>query len=177
LSRRARSCLGTATQCVWWLRRECVRPDSAYALLRGAAPPIWKPRAPSWPSVAPPAFLPSELMFEWMAVHRTTAHGHPITCRTCFSSFCLWNISSAFRACCSPAARAPPRTERDIESPCLGNCVHGGSITTQKCQPERESRGTPDVGEGDGVAFDIIIIRTEAVTEIPRRFYSFHLRF
>jgi hypothetical protein len=42
---------------------------------------------------------------------------------------------------------------------------------------ERESRGTPDVGEGDGVAFDIIMIRTEAVTEIPLRFYSFHLRF
>jgi hypothetical protein len=79
-----------------------------------------------------------------------------------------------------PAAALQPErhhTHTHIESPCLGNCVHGGSITTQKCQPERESRGTPEVGEGDGVAFDIIMIRTEAVTEIPRRFYSFHLRF
>jgi hypothetical protein len=35
---------------------------------------------------------------------------------------------------CEQPERHHTHTHTHIESPCLGNCVHGDSITTQKCQ-------------------------------------------
>jgi hypothetical protein len=101
LSRRARSCLGTATQCV------CVCGGARAAGLQQAlkAELMFHKQKEEKQAVQRSATKEREAS-KWVEQHRARVRTH-----------CL-------------GARTHASTTTHIESPCLGNCVHGGSITT-----------------------------------------------
>jgi hypothetical protein len=124
---------------------------------------------------------------------RWEGSSHAQCASACSSSLarCRASTRSARSVHCTRCARLPTRSARCASSrcvptrrpnndhygsPCLGSHTHSESLEAPSDSvPALHHSGAPP--QAGWVHWHVCLIRTEAVTEVPLRFYSFHLRF